>query len=183
MTTSLSYQLSFNEFRSFQRKVSVAQSYPTLCNPMDCSPPGSSVHGILQTRMLEWVAISSPRDLPNLGIQPGCPELKADSLPPEPLRKPTISKERFKCIALISFYFQPTFATIWTVAHQAPLSMGFSRQECWSGWPLPPPGELPIPGIEPKFSALVGRFFTTEPPGKPLGRRRGSVKLALLFTL
>ena len=117
MTTSLSYQLSFNEFHSFQRKVSVAQSYPTLCNPMDCSPPGSSVHGILQTRMLEWVAVSSPRDLPNLGIKPGCPELKADSLPPEPLIKPTISKERFKCIALISFYFQPTFATIISSLH------------------------------------------------------------------
>ena len=45
-----------------------AQSCPTLCEPMDCSPPGSSVHGILQARMLEWVAISSPGDLPDPGI-------------------------------------------------------------------------------------------------------------------
>ena len=55
-----------------------------------------------------------PGDLPNLGIRPGSPALKADSLPPEPRRKPTISKEKFKYIAwhLMSFYFQPTFATI-----------------------------------------------------------------------
>ena len=44
---------------------------PTLCDPMDCSPPGSSVHGILQARILEWVAIPSPGDLPNSGTEPG----------------------------------------------------------------------------------------------------------------
>ena len=58
-------------------------------------------------------------------------------------------------------------ATPWTVAHQAPLSMGFSRQEYWSGVPFPPPGHLPNPGIEPSFPespALAGRFFTTESP-------------------
>ena len=59
------------------------------------------------------------------------------------------------------------FATPWTVAHQAPLSMGFPRQEYWSGLPFPPPGNLPNPGIEPVSLALAGRFFTTEPPGKP----------------
>ena len=49
------------------------------------------------------------------------------------------------------FCFSPVwlFATLWTVAHQAPLSMGFSRHECWSGFPCPPPGNLPHPGIEP----------------------------------
>ena len=55
----------------------------------------------------------------------------------------------------------------WTVAHQAPLSMKFSRQEYWSGLPFPPPGDLPNPGTEPPSPALTGRFFTTEPPGKP----------------
>ena len=54
----------------------------------------------------------------------------------------------------------------WTVAHQAPLSMGFSRQEYWSGLPCPPPGDLPSPEIKPASPALAGRFFTTEPPGK-----------------
>ena len=53
------------------------------------------------------------------------------------------------------------FATPWTVAHQAPLCMGFSRQEHWSGLPFPSPGDLPDPGIEPSSFALAGRFFTT----------------------
>ena len=57
----------------------------------------------------------------------------------------------------------------WTVAHQAPLAMGFSRQEHWSGLPFPPPGDLPEPGIEPMSlvpPALAAGFLTTEPPGK-----------------
>ena len=61
-------------------------------------------------------------------------------------------------------------ATPWTVARQAPLSMGLSRQKYWSGLPYPPPGDLPDLGIKPVSSAspaLSGRFFTTEPPGKP----------------
>ena len=63
------------------------------------------------------------------------------------------------------------FVTLWTVARQAPLSMGFSRQEYWTGLPHPSPGDLPNPGIKSaslKSPALAGRFFTTEPPGKPL---------------
>ena len=57
----------------------------------------------------------------------------------------------------------------WNAAHQAPLSMGFPRQEYWSGLSFPPPGDLPDPGIEPtspESPALAGRFFTTAPPGK-----------------
>ena len=56
------------------------------------------------------------------------------------------------------------FATLWTVAHQAPLSMGFSRQEYWSGLPFPSPGDLPDPGTEPvslTSPSLAGGFFTT----------------------
>ena len=62
------------------------------------------------------------------------------------------------------------FVTLWAVARQAPLSMGFSRQEYWSALPCPPLGNLPDPGIKPMsltFPALAGGFFTTEPPGKP----------------
>ena len=55
--------------------------------------------------------------------------------------------------------------TPWTVAHQAPLSVGFSRQEHWSGWPFPPPGDLLEPGIKLTSPALAGGFFTTEPSG------------------
>ena len=59
------------------------------------------------------------------------------------------------------------FATPWTVANQAPLSMEFPRQEYWSALPFPPPGDLLDPGIEPASPALAGGFFTTETPGKP----------------
>ena len=55
-----------------------------FCDPMDCSPLGCSVHGIFQARLLEWVAISSSRDLPDPGIDPVSPGLQADSLPAEP---------------------------------------------------------------------------------------------------
>ena len=54
-----------------------------------------------------------------------------------------------------------------TVTHQALLSMRFPRQESWSGSPFPSPGALPDPGIQPTSPSLAGRFFTTEPPGKP----------------
>ena len=54
------------------------------------------------------------------------------------------------------------FATSWTVAHQAPLTTGFSRQEYWSGWPCSPPGYLPDPGIEPASPGFAGRIFTTK---------------------
>ena len=66
----------------------------------------------------------------------------------------------FSCVQL--------FVTPWTLAHKAPLSMGFSWQEHWSGLPFPPPGGLPQSGIKPTFSALAGGFFTTEPPGTPV---------------
>ena len=56
----------------------------------------------------------------------------------------------------------------WTVAHQAALSMGFSGQEYWSGLPCFPPGDLPDPGIEPRFLALQADCLQSEPPGKPI---------------
>ena len=59
------------------------------------------------------------------------------------------------------------FVAHWTVVHQAPPSMGFPRQEYWSGLPFPPPGDLPDPGVKLASLALVGRSLTTEPPGKP----------------
>ena len=59
------------------------------------------------------------------------------------------------------------FATLWTINHQAPLSMGFPRQKYWSELPFLSPGYLPNPRIEPVFRVLASRFFTIEPPGKP----------------
>ena len=63
----------------------------------------------------------------------------------------------------------PTLCDPWTVAHQAPPSMGFSRQEYWSGMPFPSLGDLPDPGIEPASPALAGGFLITDPSGKPTG--------------
>ena len=65
---------------------------------------------------------------------------------------------------LTCFSHVQLFVTPWTVACQAPLSMGFSKQEYWSGLPCPPPGDLPNPGTEPESlmsPALAGGFFTT----------------------
>ena len=58
------------------------------------------------------------------------------------------------------------FATLWTVAYQAPPSMGFSRQEYWSGLPFPSPGDPPNPGIEPRSPRLQADTLPSEPPGK-----------------
>ena len=60
------------------------------------------------------------------------------------------------------------FSTPWTIARQAPLSMGFSRQEYWSGLPFPSPGDLPDSGIEPEFPAGQADPLPSEPPGEPL---------------
>ena len=62
----------------------VAQSCPALCDPVDCSPPGSSVHGILQARILQWVAMPLSRGSSDPGIELRSPALQADSLPSEP---------------------------------------------------------------------------------------------------
>ena len=128
------------------------QSCPTLCHPMDCNPPGSSVHGILQARILEWVAIFFSRGFSQPRVF-------------EPWVRTWVS------------YIAGRFFTIWATRkapgkmylclkyssccmraqscltlsdpppRQTPLSMGFSRQECWSGLPFPPPGDLPAQGV------------------------------------
>ena len=72
-------------------------------------------------------------------------------------------------------------ATPWTVAYQASPSMGFSRQEYWSGLPFPSPGDLPNPGIEPGSRALEADTLTSEPPGKPKSRKEGHISSLLLL--
>ena len=75
-------------------------------------------------------------------------------------------KQYFRVCAQLLFSSVWLFVTSWTVARQAPLSMGFSRPEYWNGLLFPSPGDLPHPEIEPASPALAGGFFTTEPPGK-----------------
>ena len=72
------------------------------------------------------------------------------------------SKSEVKSLSRVRF-----FATLWTVADQAPLPMGFSRQECWNGSPFPSPEDLPEPGFEPRSPALQADALPSEPPGKP----------------
>ena len=107
-------------------KVLIAQLCPTLCNPMD--PPGSSVYEILQARILDCVAILFSKWSSNPRIKAGSPTLQTDSLSSEPPRSE--SEVAQLC---------PTLCHPWTVAHQAPPFMGFSRQEYWSGFPFPSP--------------------------------------------
>ena len=76
----------------------------------------------------------------------------------------------FACVCALSPSVVSDSAIPWTVARQAPLSMGFSRQECWSGLPFHSPGDLPDPGIEPAFllsPALAGGLFTTGATWEP----------------
>ena len=84
------------------------QLCPTLCDPIDGSPPGSAIPGILQARTLEWIAIS--------------------------FSNAWKWKVKVKSLSHVQLS-----VTLWTAAYQAPLSMGFSRQEYWSGLPLPSP--------------------------------------------
>ena len=100
--------LIFSRLRYCIAAAKSLQSCPTLCDPIDGSPLGYPVPGILQARTLEWVAISFSNAW-----------------------KWKNKMKSLSCVRLL--------ATPWTAAHQAPLSMGFSRQEYWSGLPLPSP--------------------------------------------
>ena len=103
------------------------QSCPTLCDPIDISPPGSPVPGIFQARTLEWVAIS--------------------------FSKAWKWKVKVKLLSRVWL-----LATPWTAAYQAPLSMGFSRQEYWSGVPLPSPQKASMYLKNGSFLSAFVRF-------------------------
>ena len=100
------------------------QSCPTLCDPIDSSPPGSAVPGILQARTLEWVAIA--------------------------FSNAWKWKVKVKSLSRVRL-----LATSWTAAYQAPLSMGFSRREYWSGVPCPSPQVLLICYKNTRFESLI----------------------------
>ena len=120
---------------------------------MDCSPPGSSVHGILHTKILEWAATPSSRGSSWPRIEP-TPLLMAGGFF---TTSTSWEAQTLVCMhtCLLSCYSHVwLFVTQWSIALQAPLSMRFSRQEYWSGLPCPSPGDLPHPGIEPISPAL-----------------------------
>jgi len=156
--------------------VLVTRSCPTLCNPIYCSLPGSSAHGILQARILEWVAIpfsrgsSRTRDRTQISCFGGrvftiwaaaaaamslqsCPTLcdPRDGSPPGSPVPGILQARTLECVAISfsnawkwkvkvkSLSRVGLFSTPWTAAYQAPPSIGFSKQEYWSGVPLPSP--------------------------------------------
>ena len=108
----------------------------------------------------------SPGDLPDPGIEPRSPALQADALPlsHQGIVSVTFKFSRFWLSEVAQSCL--TLCNPWTVAHQAPPSMGFSRQEYKSGLPFPSPGDIPDPGIEPRSPALQADALTSEPPGK-----------------
>ena len=161
----------------------VAQSCLTLHNPMDYSLPGSSINGIFQARVLEWGAIAFSENMVQLKLTPemfecsakggmGCKshgpgEDNLDGYNPACRINPNRNKERQETErtqygmrlwiqpSLTQFSLVQFFATLWTIVCQAPLSMGFSRQEYWSGLPCPLPGDLPDPRIKPASPASL----------------------------
>ena len=145
---------------------------------MDCSLPSSSVHGILQIRTLEWVTMtfsrgsSQPRDQTRVSCIAGrfFTNRAIRQFPPLPLYS-------INCMCgklLLSCQSCPTLCDPMDLARQAPLSMGFSRQEHWSGLPCPPPGDFPDSGIKPRSPALQADSLPSESPGMSilLFRRR-----------
>ena len=140
----------------------VAQSCPTLCDPMGYSLSGSSVHEIFQARVLEWVAISfsrgssQPRDLNRVSCIAGRGFYHLDFPGPSGKSK----RENYHVKVKVT----SDSVTPWTV--QSMESMEFSRPEYWSGQLFPSPGDLPNPGIKPRSPTLQEESLPAEPQGK-----------------
>ena len=155
-------------------KMLVAQTCPTLCDPTDCSPPGSSVHGILPAKILEWVATPSSRDLPHPGIEPGSPAWQGNSLPSElpgvvvllPLILLNTLIRKPRCHPITSWSRPPevrfTSFTLWTQSHfPGKETQASDHQAC----------NL-TPGISEAES--TGCRNPTRPPRPPLGLVEGA---------
>ena len=203
---------------------SVAQLCPSLCDPMDGSLPGSSVHGIILARLLEWVASSSSifffkiwlhrvwvaacsiflvatSGILSWGLRTlSCSMWDQISWAGTKPRPSALGAWNLSCwisrkVPVLHFVYIPhtqathratqdkawllprpscvlshiwLFSTPWTVAHQAPLCMGFSSQEYQSGLPFPPPRYLPNSAIEPEFAALQSDALPLSHQGSPL---------------
>ena len=135
----------------------VAQSCPTLCDPMDCSPPGSSVYRVFQAWILEWVAISFSRGF---------------SWPRDQIRVSRIVGRHFTIWATREAQ-NPSESEVTqscpTLCNPMDYSLPGSEEPLspWNGLPFPSPGDLPNPGIEPRSPALQTDVLPSELPGKP----------------
>ena len=148
------------------------------------SPPGSSARGTFQASILEWVWFPTPGDLPDAEIEPVS---GVSCIGHRLFTTAVCGKLRNRvsvcvcvcvcvsvcvcvCVCVCVLSHVQLFATLWTVTHQTPVSVGFFRQECWNGLPFPPPGDLPEPGIEsmcPASPALQADSSPGEASGKP----------------
>ena len=142
--------------------------------------PGDLPNPGIKPRSPAWQADSLPSEPPGKPRFPRCKwggrcvgsgglRARPSAGSPGPRQRPGVvsSRDTGTRPALCVLRCIPFSVTSWTAAHQALLSMGSPRQECWRGLPFPPPGDLPDPGIEPVSPALAGGFVTTRPPGKP----------------
>jgi len=164
--------------RKVKSESEVTQSCPTLSDPMDCSLPGSSVHGIFQARVLEWGAIAFSDLKLRAKSHQLCPTLcdPIDGSPPGSTIPGILQARTLEWVA-ISFSNAwkwkvkvkllsraRLLATPWTATCQAPPSMGFSRQEYWSGVPLLSPGSslethYPIQIVDLHFTKAISRHI------------------------
>ena len=184
-------QICIAENHKLRVKVKVTQLCPALCNPMDWlysswNSPGqntwvgslSLLQQIFSTQGQTQVSCIAGGFFTSWAIR----EAQAQGETPlffsnivvsglgvclnMPERFPGCKMKKRVCV-LHHWITSKSSATPWTAVHQTYLSMEFPRQEYWSGLPFPSPMDLPNPGTEPVFPALAGKFFTTEPPGKP----------------
>ena len=147
----IEYKKDWNHhFSSLFETYSVMSYSLCSCNPLNYSLSNASVHGIVQARILEWVAISSPRGSyqPRNQTHVSCISCIGRQI----LYQQWVSKWKLLgCVRL--------FAAPWTVAHQA--TVGLSRQEYWSGLPFPSPGDITKPGIEPSSPVFSSFSFAS----------------------
>ena len=138
-----------------------------LENPRDGGAWWAAVYGVAQSwTRLKWLSSSSSINiLITLLLCIMYNDLKS-AFPVQVISIMSRFVFQFVVVSPLSLVWR--FDILWTVAHQAPLSMGFPRQEYWSGLSCPSPGDLPSPRMELMSPVLAGRFFTAEPPGKPL---------------
>ena len=143
------YMLSLNYSEKNEVSCSVMSNSVTL---LMVAHQVSLSRGLFRQEYWSGFPFPSPGDLPNPGSEPGSPALQADSLPSEP---PGEAQSEGDGSSILSDFG----------ARQAPLSMRFSRQEHWSGFPFPSPGDLPNPGIKPTSGQVDS--LPAEPAGSP----------------
>ena len=132
----------------------------TVCTDESCA---EGVKGQVTRKGSFW---SDPREKYRTYGLDGARQRVSPALSSAPLHHFSAMGPLAKFVVIVVESLSRLFVTSWTVTRQAPTSVGFPRQEYWSGLPFPSPGDLPDPRIKPMTPALAGRFFTTEPPGK-----------------